>query len=306
MLEKAAETAKKSEADDVENCLRLCHDLERQLSDKLGSRSGADGSEPDSPVAATEDGGTAANGMLREDAGLDGAAKKRAGKAEDEEERRERENELRLQLALADEESKILRRKLTEMRGDNENLMRAVEYLRKKLEQRDASNSPPTKHRDQISTAEAQGARARNSTERTERDNQMNADSKTEVNPGEIQKSSELAFGDSPTDRRYLGNSRSNSSSYEDDEKRTRSEDGAENKLERLQSDDEGRKMKARTPSTSSEEDRQNRDGGGAGSGGRERDDSLVIKWKNRTMELQNEIGMTLMDCHSDSVCLSV
>jgi len=51
------------------------------------------------------------------------------------------EHELRLQVSLADQEARVLRRKLSESLSDNDNLLRAVEYLRSKLEQRGGVSS---------------------------------------------------------------------------------------------------------------------------------------------------------------------
>ena len=51
----------------------------------------------------------------------------------------ERETELCLQLELAEQEVKVLKRKVDEIQQDNDNLLCAIKYLRGKMEQRDGT-----------------------------------------------------------------------------------------------------------------------------------------------------------------------
>lgn len=249
MLQKAAEAANRvPKVDDTATCLRLCRDLEKILQQAAGSSSECPSQGPTGPSGA-------------------GPGQRPMGTVP-EEDWQERDKELRIQLALADEEAKVLRRKLTEMRTDNENLMRAVEYLRKKLEQNDVKESPPTKHRFTTTTT---------TNRETDKDAGQQQDGKRDIQNTTPGSDGETA---SPKTSRNLGDS--SLASHENQVAEL------ENQVKVLR--EECQRLKRWSIASA--------DGGGGGGsleeeshGKRTMENDSAVKWNDRTMELQNEIG---------------
>lgn len=260
MLQKVTETANRvPKVEDTATCLRLCRDLEKILQQAAGSF--------EYPSQGPTGQSGAGTGQLTVGTVPEG----------DEEERQERDKELRIQLALADEESKVLRRKLTEMRTDNENLMRAVEYLRKKLEQNDVKESPPTKHRFTTTTTATNRETDRQGLENKDAGQQQQEDGKRD-----IQSTTRGSDGEtgSPKTSRNLGESSLASRENQVAE--------LENQVRVLREECQRLRRWSVSPADGL--------GGGGGvleesPGKKTMENDSAVKWKDRTMELQNEIG---------------